>query len=265
MVINTVLENLTLTKNVFRKLIVTSNYKKLSDNEISWDNYNSGIFKNLYAKEYEFLIRTRQYSFLLKDDKGFIQFYYHFADDGVLNKLKMCYYPYPVKLREKAEEVEVFLQETEDLVIQEYYYDLWNILNHNFELNVDDEDLEKALKKAVKAGNTDSREQLILGKFENKYEFTNTSHFRIDYDSKVTSHHKTEIQVGSVNDIRLPINKIISPFMFFDFIAKNLYKLDKDYKQIISTQQFPTQRNISKKLSLEINPFNEENIFTSHL
>ncbi len=263
--INTVLDNLKLTRDVFRNLIVTSNYKKITDNEISWDKYNSGIFKNLYAKEYEFLIRTRQYSFLLKEDKGFIQFYYHFAPDGVLNKLKMCYYPYPIELRENVEDVEVLMHDSDDLVLEEYYYDLWNILNHNFELSVDDENLEKALKKAVKAGNTDSREEMILGKFENKYKFTNSSHFRIDYDSKVTSHHKTEIQVGSVNDIRLPIDKIISPFLFFDFIAKNLFKKDKDYQKIISTHQYPTQRNISKKLSYKINPFKEDNIFTSHL
>ncbi|GGD08824.1 hypothetical protein [Hyunsoonleella pacifica] len=263
--IDSVLSNIELTKNIFRKLIVTSNYKKTSESTIGWDKYSSGIFKNLYAKEYESLIRNRQYSFLLKDDLGFIQFYYKWNKYNVLEKLKMAYYPYPLRVRDDVGSIETYIDDSDDLVLEEYYYDLWNILNHNFELNVDDENLEKALKYAIKFGNTENKEQLILGRFESKYEFTNSSHLRIDYDSKVTSHHKTEIQIGAINDLRLPLNRIISPFTFFDFISKNIFRNDRDFIDIISSQNYSTNFNNSKKLSFEINPFEESNIYVSHL
>ncbi|MBA6316443.1 DUF2290 domain-containing protein [Cellulophaga baltica] len=263
--IDSILSDIELTKNTFRKLIVTSNYKKTSDTTIGWDKYTSGIFKNLYAKEYESLIRNRQYSFLLKDDLGFVQFFYEWNKNDVLEKMKMAYYPYPLKVKDEIGNIETYIDDSDDLVLEEYYYDLWNILNHNFELNVDDENLEKALIEAIRVGNTESKEQLILGKFENKYEFTNSSHFRIDYDSKVVSHHKTEIQVGAINNLRLPLNKIISPFMFFDFIFKNIFKKDKDLKKIISSNNYLTNYNNSKKLSFEINPFDELNIYVSHI
>ena len=262
--IDSVFSNIELTKKVFRKLIVTSNYKKISETSIGWDNYTPGIFKNLYAKEYESLIRNRQYSFLLKDDLGFVQFFYEWHNNSI-EKIKMAYYPYPLKVRDDVGDIETYIDDSDDIVLEEYYYDLWNILNHNFELNVDDENLEKALKQAIKVGNTESREQLILGKFESKYEFTNSSHFRIDYDSKVESHHKTEIQVGAINDLRLPLNKIISPFMFFDFLSKNIFRKDKDFKDIIASQNYITDFNNSKKLSFDITPFDESNIYVSHL
>ena len=263
--IDSIFANIELTKKVFRKLIITSNYAKLSNTAIGWQNYGPGIFKNLYVKEYESLLRNRQYSFLLKDDLGFIQYYYNFNTDNSLNKVKMCYYPYPLKIRDGVDNIESYMNDSNDLVLEEYYYDLWNILNHNFELSVDDIGLEKILKEAAKAGNTESEEQLILGTFENKYEFTNSSHFRIDYDSKVKNHHNTEIQIGAINNLRLPLNKIMSPFMFFEFIAKNVLKVDKDFTKIISSPSYQTNYNVSKKLSVKISPFLESNIFASHL
>jgi hypothetical protein len=68
-------------KNTYRELIVTSNYKQINDFEISWDKYTSGIQKNLYAREYEILLQNRQYSFLLNDNMGFIQFYFKYKDE----------------------------------------------------------------------------------------------------------------------------------------------------------------------------------------
>lgn len=128
--------NLELCRNSFRKFIVTSNYNRFSDGSISWDNYTPGIYKNLYAKEYELIVRNRQYSFLLSEDRGCIQFYYSF-DDGKLTKAKLAYYPYPVKIRD-LNDLEHSIYDADDIFIGEYYFDLWNILNHEFQLEISD-------------------------------------------------------------------------------------------------------------------------------
>ncbi|OIV40666.1 DUF2290 domain-containing protein [Flavobacterium johnsoniae] len=252
---------LKLIENIFRELIITSNFKKISDDIISWENYQTGIFKNIYSKEYEFIIKNRQYSFLLKKDKGCIQFYY-FYENGIISKIKMAYYPYPVELREDKDQFESLVNDSEDEIISEYYFDLWNIFNHNFELNINDDNLKKLINDSIANGNDESVENLLLGTFEYKYKHTNTSHFRIDFDSKVASHHKCEIQIGAINNIRLPMDRIISPLFFFDFIIKNVFK--KEYVDIKSKADYKTNFNNSKRNSLVINPFDELNIFLNH-
>jgi len=67
MKINDVLLELEKIEKTYRELIVTSNYRKMNNFEISWVKYTPGIQKNLYAREYEILLQNRQYSFLLND------------------------------------------------------------------------------------------------------------------------------------------------------------------------------------------------------
>jgi hypothetical protein len=261
MTINDILKDLKLIEDTFRVKIITTNYSKLSDNEVSWVNYKSGIFRNIYAKEYESIIRNRQYSFLLADDKGCVQFYYFF-NGRIIEKVKMAYYPYPVELNETRNDYENMLSDSNDEVLEEYYYDLWNIFNHNFELDIKDDELKKLVLDSVAYGNNESVENLLLAKLEYKYKVTNTSHLRIDYDLKVKSHHKCEIQIGAINNIRLPMSKLISPFLFFEFIFKNIFK--KEYATIIGKSAYKTQMSIVKKNSFEIKPFVESNIFIHH-
>jgi hypothetical protein len=260
MTIDNIYEDLELIKKVFRTLIVTENYAKNSSSEISWKNYSAGIFKNIYAKEFEYIIKNRQYSFLLKDDKGCVQFYYLYKGK-TLQKVKMAYYPYPVVLREDKDEIETLLSDSEDEVLMEYYYDIWNILNHQFELKMDDNKLKTLIAESIEVGNNENVESLLLGRFEYKYLSTNSSHLRVDFDSKVESHHKCEIQIGAINDIRFPMSKLISPFTFFEFIIKNLFSKDKDYKRIIGKGPYKAMCNNSKKNAIVMNPFIESNIF----
>ena len=131
MVIEEILAELELIKTTFRAQILTSNFKQITPNEISWENYRAGIFKNIYAKEYETIIRNRQYSFLLSEDKGCIQFYYLFDNEEIV-KVKMAYYPYPVELNESKDEIENLVNDSNDEILMEYYYDLWNIFSHTF-------------------------------------------------------------------------------------------------------------------------------------
>ena len=258
MSIEDVLEDIKFVETTFRNLIVTSNFKKISENEISWNNYQSGIFKNIYAKEFETVVKNRQYSFLLPNDKGCIQYYFLFQSK-VLSKVKMAYYPYPVELREDLNEIESLVSDAEDEILSEYYFDIWNILNHQFELNINDENLKKIISESLAVGNDETAENLIMGKFEYKYKSTNSSHLRVDYDSKVTSHHKCEIQMGAINNIRLPMSKLVSPFIFFEFIIKNLFPLE--FNKIFANKNYQSTFNNSKKKSINIIPFIETNIF----
>lgn len=255
------LNELKLIEETFRVKIITSNYKQISDNEISWDNYKSGIFKNIYAKEYESIIRNRQYSFLLADEKGCIQFYYLIKNE-VIEKVKMAYYPYPVELNNTRDDFENLMYDSNDEVLLEYYYDLWNIFTHSFELTVNDENLKKLVEDSLSHGNNESAENLLLSKLDYKYKTTNTSHIRVDYDSNVKSHHKCEIQIGAINNIRFPLKKLITPFLFFEFIFKNIYK--EEFDKVCSKANYQTKFAVSKKKSIEINPFIEKNIFINH-
>ncbi|BCV53124.1 hypothetical protein TUM17383_13710 [Shewanella algae] len=54
--------------------------------------------------------------------------------------------------------------------------------------------------------------------------FSNNSHIRFDYDSKVTSHSKAHLQFGGINDFRITASKFISPFIFLDSISKHFFQ-----------------------------------------
>ncbi|AQW92101.1 DUF2290 domain-containing protein [Elizabethkingia anophelis] len=252
-------EFLDTIKDVHKDIILTNNYDKVSDNTISWQNYKSGIFKNLYSKEYEYIVRNRQYSFLLKDNLGCIQFYYQF-DKGNISKIKMAYYPYPVVLNEVKDNIESYLDEAYDETLLEYYYDIWEIFNHEFELNINDDELKSVFEKSQKLGNNESMENLLLARFDAKYEHTNSSHIRIDYDSKVDSHNKCEIQIGAINKIRIPLDKIISPIVFFDFIIKNILRNTSYYNALKNKAGYKKLFKYHRSYNFPIPQFNEDNI-----
>lgn len=267
MSIGEILSALELIKKTYKDLIITNNFHVLADTAITWPNYKKGIFKNFYSKEYEFIIKNRQYSFLLKDSLGCVQFFYEFTKEGkVIKKIRMAYYPYPVILKENANDVESYLDDAYDETLLEYYYDVWEVFNHQFELNIDDQELRSVLEKSLTLGNNESIENLLLAKFDYKYQHTNTSHFRIDYDADVTSHNKCEIQIGAINNIRLPLDKIISPVVFFDFILKNITRKGRHSEMltdIISTTNYARLFNSHRSIKGDIAGFNENNIFVS--
>lgn len=253
-------ELLDIIKGVHKDIILTNNYTKVSSNIISWPNYKSGIFKNLYSKEYEYIVRNRQYSFLLKDNLGCIQFYYEF-DKNDISKIKMAYYPYPVALNENVNDMESYLNEVYDETLLEYYYDIWEIFNHEFELNINDTELKAIFEKSKKLGNNESMENLLLARFDSKYKHTNSSHIRIDYDSKVESHNKCEIQVGAINEIRVPVDKVISPIVFFDFIIKNILRSTPYYERLKKNSEYIQMFKYHRSYRFPIQGFNEDNIY----
>lgn len=260
MTIEDTLAELERVTTYFRDIILTTNFARISSDEVGWSNYRPGIYRNLYAREYEYLVRHRQYSFLLMNRLGFLQFYYKFRDNNNYGKIKMAYYPYPILLREDEDDVERYLDEVDDVFIGEYFFDLWSLLSYKFGLRRDIDISEELLATLRdRFGQLLDAEELIEQDFEQKYKLTNSSHVRIDYDSEVSSHHSCEIQIGAVNNIRLPMDKIISPFMFFDFVVKNVH--GTDYIDISQRDGFRNSFATSKDLSSLIDGFSEDNIF----
>lgn len=242
---------------------IKKHYKKIildtlvvdNDSLISWPNYTSGISKKLYSKEYEDLKDTRQYSFLLSN-QGLVQLYYEFHED-VPVKSKLAYYPYPVRLKEKEEEIDGYYSTTDDIVIGEYYYDLWNLFQSEIGRKVEDKDIEELQGILEKIGV--SEYEILENKFNKKYELTNTSHIRIDYDSQVTSHHKCEIQYSSINNVRIPIKHLVTPLVFMDFLAKNEFKEFHD--NLWTKNEYKTSFQIALKNNIDITDFSERNMF----
>lgn len=270
--IDDVFQELEKIKRIYRSLILTTNYIKRSDSEICWPGYIPGIDKRLYAREYETLVQGQQYSFLLSDDMGFIQFYFRFDNENI-TKAKMAYYPYPVKLKEEVEDFEDYTTDYNDsigdYVLEEFYYDIWNLLSSELAIPLKGRELSDELSRVIHELNISidkipiDASQIVAYEFERKYEFTNTSHLRIDFDCNVTSHHQCEIQVGALNQIRLPIEKMISPLLFFDFVIKNMQR-DK-HSEITRGNNFSKDFGFSASKSIAIEEFREKNIFVTHL
>jgi len=262
-----ILEDLKRITSIYKPILLdVPNFEEFEE-IISWKNYKPAIYKSMYFREYEQLLHGKQYSFLLAD-KSFIQFYYLFSDAGILSKAKLAYYPYPLQLKETSNEIEYYINDSSDAILEEYYYDLWNVLNSEFSVPISDKKLLAEINFLTNEYNVEiDLSDYPLKKFENKYKITNSSHIRIDYNSKEESHHKCEMQIGAVNYIRFPLEKLISPFVFFDFIIKNLskeYSHFENYQEIKTKSNFNTNFAISKKNAMLIDNFYEDSIFIKH-
>ncbi|MFT3738502.1 MAG: hypothetical protein QM786_07070 [Breznakibacter sp.] len=256
--INKYLSDIDNIKRFFKEIIIDTLIQH-TDTLISWSNYTAGIPKKMYSKEYENLKYNRQYSFLLKNN-GFIQLFFEFNSTPELVKAKLAYYPYPIKLKENVEDLEDYYSTTDDFVLGEYYFDLWNLFQSELGKSSDDEEVKEIKDILDKIGV--SEHEVLEEKFNKKYELTNTSHIRFDFDSKVTSHHKFEIQYASLNTLRIPLKQIISPLVFMDFISR--HEFPDFYKDLIKNNHYITAYNIALKNSLIINGFKENNIYIIH-
>ncbi len=65
--------------------------------------------------------------------------------------------------------------------------------------------------------------EMILALMEEGDLVTNSSHFRIDYDATARTHSVSHCQFSGINDLRLPLNVIFTPFLFVDFIIRNVF------------------------------------------
>lgn len=200
---------------LYRKLILTSNYV-VEPGRTSWAGYKPGIYnKILYAREYELLLDSRQYSFLLVD-KSFFQFFYEFDVDKKLTKAKLCYYPFPVECKDVDRELEEYFDDSGTTILEAYYL-----------------------------GMSGLRELGIIA--------SNSSHIRLDYDNEVTSHCKGHLQYSAINELRIPLNHMFDPLIFFDFIiAQSKLKFEGCYPAIVNSQEHKTAKARGKNTVYEI-------------
>lgn len=252
MKIKDIIEDIGLVRHHFSDLIIERN-QEVTDCTVAWKNYIPGISKKLYAKEYEYLRKENQYSFMLIN-KGLIQYFYEYKNN-ILFKARLAYYPYPIMVKDNYEDLESYFFSEEDLTVAEYYYDLGNIANAQLGIKMKDETSNIEMNIAEKVGKSEI--EVLEENFNLKYLLTNTSHIRFDFDKKVNSHNLFEIQYSSLNSIRIPSCKIISPLLFMDFIVRNEFK--EYYTAKARKNNYRASYNASYKKSTVINNFTYNN------
>jgi|GEM_PF-6114456 len=57
-----------------------------------------------------------------------------------------------------------------------------------------------------------------------------TTFFRIDFDRAVSTHSKSHFQFGGLNELRIPLDSAVHPYLFMDLIAQALFP--NDYTEI---------------------------------
>ena len=67
--------------------------------------------------------------------------------------------------------------------------------------------------------------EMILALMEEGELVTNSSQFRIDYDENAGSHAVSHCQFSGINNFHLPVNLILTPFLFVDFAIRNIFPL----------------------------------------
>lgn len=222
MKIGSVLENLHLTRSLFKGIIQDKNYEQITDVLISWKNYIPGIPDLIYTREYESLVAKRQFTFLLIDD-SIVQAVYKFDKRGEISVIRLAYYPRPELKKLRLEEVDSYYDDSINDYFKEQYFLMFDIISSDFKV-------------------------------------TNSNHFRIDYNSVHESHCKNHLQFGSINDIRLPVDNLILPFTFIDFIAKNLFS--SSWNAILGTPDYKFLKSRTDSLYMKYQTAaDDENIF----
>lgn len=206
-----VIENsLQAINEVYGNYIQSTNYL-VNQNKVSWYNYSPGLSnKFIYTKEFEDLLNQGQYSFLFLDN-SFFQFFYEFDEDGLKNA-KLAYYPYPVEVREKVDDIERYLEESGLDVFETFYLGVVELKESG----------------------------IVLSK---------NSHLRFDYDRGAKSHSTSHAHYGSINELRVPMVPVLTPFTFCDFI---FYCLQVDwYSEVSSKSDYKACFDFMKSRALQ--------------
>ena len=256
--ISETLESIKQIEELYSSLIIESNYIR-NNNVITWpDFYNYGR-KNLYAREYKNLLENRQYTFLFWDE-SFMQVYYEFNEAQAVNEAKLCYYPFPVRLNENIKDIEEFFEQNQNELISRYYYDLWNIMGEEIGVKTTDNQRSDFIEYFNAKGYQFNPEDFQIEYFDEAYGLSNYSHFRMDYDANVMTHNKCEFQFGAIKSIRLPIDRILEPLIFFDFIVRYFFK---DYYAQLTTFKYKKAYLVSKAKCSLVDIFRERSFFNT--
>lgn len=229
--VDEVYTDLETTFKVFVPFIIEHNYNYAKNSlEISWPKYQSPPHNLYYAREYEDLIKKRQYSFLLRDG-SVLQIYYKFEESLEpgkkknqkkieLTEYRLALCPYPLVTSEDKSQLEDYVCDSYDETLCDHYQELL-------------------------------KEERI----------TNTSHVRFDYDSRVETHDKSELQIGAFKNFRLPFSNIVYPFVFIDFAMKTLFRKEEEYQNIVQSDKYKRAHDFSKSRSVKVGQFKGPDIY----
>lgn len=187
-------------------LLKMKGIKNLINDGVS-DEFKKASLSNKYYQAYKSGLENYDFDFLLKDESYF-QFQY-INKEGVL-EIRYAYFQNPF----------------EYLTYEEY-------LESEIDLNEIDESIESI-------GNLFEVE---YNQFLNEQELT-SNYSTIRYDSdfknyKPILHSVSHIHIGHLSDIRIPLDKILSPLRFVLFTLKNIYyhnwknKWENDNKDLV--------------------------------
>lgn len=155
---------------------------------ITWTGRVPGVVRDVYYPlEYQYLIDRGQYSFLLTDG-SFLQVFYRFNDEDVLQAARLAYFPTPLRLSHRAEDL---LDAAENVMdsndpIFDHLYNWYEAI--------------------------DERRDLPL----------NTSHFRFDYDVRATTHAPAHLQFGAMQEVRIPASNVPLPIAYLEVLISCL-------------------------------------------
>ena len=174
---------------------------------ISWKNYSPGNTQTVYKLAYTALKDSRQFSLLLTND-AIIQFYYQFNANNVLEKAKLHYYPSPVIADEKQAGRCIIHEEQMPGAGQPFAGTAAAY--------------EPAAASEAKSllGKLCQQELGVLQeRFGRRFSVDSALHIRLEYDHFVAGNNQFELQFSNLHTIRIPLQKVISPFLFMDFIV----------------------------------------------
>lgn len=204
-------------KKLLNKLEILAEYNTTRPQILTINKFSEEFIKISQKKDYLVIyntaIKNRDYDFLLEDD-SFIQISCSLDGSNNLETIRYAYYENPRKVKSYEE----FLREhfSEDFLEEEFLGG-----EPLFLRDYEQYKMEALLKETV-------------------------TPIRYDYDLEnfvPIVHPVSHIHIGHNNDVRIPINKILTPLKFIIFILRNVYRKrwldivdkDKDLKAYILT------------------------------
>ncbi|AVK83602.1 hypothetical protein C3943_08470 [Lysinibacillus sp. B2A1] len=187
----TLLNSINDCKKILKELDLLNEYNMSRPNSLSMNKFSEEFIKLSQKKDYEKIyvtaMKNRDYDFLLNDD-SFIQFSCKLEKDLRKSTIRYAYYENPRNIKTYKEFlIEFDLGEDTDGILLEDY---------------EQYKAESLLKNSI-------------------------TPIRYDYDGEqfVPIHHPvSHIHIGHNNEVRIPMNKVITPLKFIIFLMGNVYR-----------------------------------------
>ncbi|WP_318616770.1 DUF2290 domain-containing protein [Sporosarcina sp. YIM B06819] len=220
-------DSLRVAKKILKEVELYADYNKTREQTLTSDKFSEEFFrisqKDDYEEIYRVAMKNMDFDYVLLDDSIF-QFSCRLVDGRVeRGTIRYAFYESPRKIITYEEfllQNDLFIDEDDGAFI-DYY---------------EQEKSEAALKNTV-------------------------TPIRYDYDYGLFQpiHHPiSHMHIGHNNQVRIPINKIISPAKFVVFVLRNVYP--KLWKEAFYREQFKSLCLAAKNScsDLDFNHFNEE-------